>query len=139
MTLIKRPNILDITSLREKCSYSEFLWSVFSLIRAEYGEIPRMSPYSVRIRENTNQKNSEYGHFSRRASCIQKYFLYVLYRNLPLKKHKVLPKTASSENTGRYFVFLAQGTVNVSSKPTIRFACFLYFIHLILKVPFLTF
>ena len=25
----------------------------------------RISPYSVRIRENTNQKNSEYGHFSR--------------------------------------------------------------------------
>ena len=31
-------------------------------------EILRISPYSVRIRENTDQKNSEYGHFSRSES-----------------------------------------------------------------------
>ena len=42
----------------------EFLWSVFSRIRTEYGEIRSMSPYSVRMWENTDQKNSEYGHFS---------------------------------------------------------------------------
>ena len=40
--------------LREKCLYSEFFWSVFSCIL-----------YSVQMRENTDQKNSEYGHFSR--------------------------------------------------------------------------
>ena len=33
-----------------------FFWSVFSLIRTEYGEILRISPYSVRMRENTDQK-----------------------------------------------------------------------------------
>ena len=33
--------------LREKCPYSEFIWSVL-----------------VRMRENMEQKNSEYGHFS---------------------------------------------------------------------------
>ena len=48
---------------REKCPYSEFVWSVFSRIRTEYGEILRISPYSVRMRENTDRKNSEYGHF----------------------------------------------------------------------------
>ena len=31
-------------------------WSVFSLIRTEYREILRISPYSVRMRENTDQK-----------------------------------------------------------------------------------
>ena len=31
-------------------------WSVFSRIRTEYGEILRTSPYSVRMRENTDQK-----------------------------------------------------------------------------------
>ena len=31
-------------------------WSVFSHIRTEYGEIHRISPYSVRMRENTDQK-----------------------------------------------------------------------------------
>ena len=34
-----------------------FLWSVFSHIRTEYGEMLRISPYSVRMRENTDQKN----------------------------------------------------------------------------------
>ena len=33
-------------SLRKKCPYFEFFW-----------------PYSVRMRENKDQKNSEYGHF----------------------------------------------------------------------------
>ena len=36
-----------------------------SRIRPEYGEIRIIFPYSVQMRENTNQKNSEYGHFSR--------------------------------------------------------------------------
>ena len=38
-------------SLREKCMYSKFFWSVFSRIRTEYGEIRSISPYSVRLRE----------------------------------------------------------------------------------------
>ena len=33
-----------------------FFWSVFSRIRTEYGEIRSISSYSVRIRENTDQK-----------------------------------------------------------------------------------
>ena len=33
-----------------------FLWSVFSSIRTEYGEILRISPYSVWMRENMDQK-----------------------------------------------------------------------------------
>ena len=41
--------------LHEKYPYSEFFWSVFPCIRTEY---------SVHMRENTDQKNSEYGHFS---------------------------------------------------------------------------
>ena len=55
-------------SLPEKCPYSEFFWSTFSAICTEYGEIQSISPYSVRMRENKDQKNSEYGHFSRSAS-----------------------------------------------------------------------
>ena len=52
-------------SRREKCSYSELFWSAFSRIRTEYGEIHRISPYFVQMRENADQNNSEYGHFSR--------------------------------------------------------------------------
>ena len=40
--------------LREKYPYSELFWSVRSI-----------SPHSVLMRENTNQNNSEYGHFLR--------------------------------------------------------------------------
>ena len=44
------------TALHEMCPYSEFLWSIFSRIRTEYEDILRISPYSIRMRENTDQK-----------------------------------------------------------------------------------
>ena len=57
-------------SLRKRCPYSELFWSVYSRIRTEYGKIQsRISPYSVRMRENTDQSSSEYGHFSRSVFC----------------------------------------------------------------------
>ena len=48
-----------------------FFWSTFSRIQTEYGEILRISPYSVRMRENADQKNSEYGHFSCSVTVIK--------------------------------------------------------------------
>ena len=57
-------------TLCEKWPYSELFWSVFSRIRTEYGEILRICPYSVRMRENTDQKNSEYGHFPNSALLL---------------------------------------------------------------------
>ena len=44
--------------------------------------ILRISPHSVRMRENTDQKNSEYGHFSRSDSferMSEKIFVLSLY------------------------------------------------------------
>ena len=55
------------SALRKTCSYSELFYSVFSRIRTEYEEIRSISP-SVRMRENTDQNNSEYGHFLRRVA-----------------------------------------------------------------------
>ena len=52
-------------ALRKKCPYSESFWSVFSHIRIEYGEIRSTSPYSVRMRENTDQNKSKYEHILR--------------------------------------------------------------------------
>ena len=49
------------TVLCEKCPCSEFFWSAFSPFGLKY------SPYSVRMQEYTDQKNSEYGQFSRSA------------------------------------------------------------------------
>ena len=60
--------IISWHTLCEKCLYWEFFWSAFSRIQAEYREINRISLYSVQTRENTDQKNSQYGHFS----CLDK-------------------------------------------------------------------
>ena len=55
--------------MHEKCPYSKYFWSTFSRIWTDYEEILRISSYSVRMRENTDQKNSKYGYFSRSACC----------------------------------------------------------------------
>ena len=49
-------------ALRQKCPYLELFWSVFSGIQTEYGDILRTFPYSVRMQENKDQNNFEYGH-----------------------------------------------------------------------------
>ena len=48
-----------------------FFWSVFSCIRTEYGEILRISPYSVRVQEIRTGNNFVFGHFSR-SGCVSK-------------------------------------------------------------------
>ena len=57
------PFIASTTNLEAPRSHNvknvqirSFFWSVFSRISTEYGEILRISPYSVRMPENTNQK-----------------------------------------------------------------------------------
>ena len=53
---VKKVKIVEvrIDALRKMCPYSELFWSVSSRIRTEYGEILHISPYSVRMRENTD-------------------------------------------------------------------------------------
>ena len=63
-------------SLRKKCPYSELIWSASSSIWAEYGEILRISPNSVRMRENADQNNSECGLFSRSVYQTSKSELF---------------------------------------------------------------
>ena len=55
--------ISEVT-LRKKGPYLELFWSAFSRMRTEYGEILSISSYSVLMRENADQNNSEYGEFS---------------------------------------------------------------------------
>ena len=52
-------------TLGKNCPYSELFWFVFSLIWIEYVEILLNCPYSVRMRGDTNQNNSEHGLFLR--------------------------------------------------------------------------
>ena len=53
------------STLRKRCLYLELYWSAFSRIRTEYGEILRISSYSVQTRENADQNNSKYRHLLR--------------------------------------------------------------------------
>ena len=47
------------------CLHLKFFWSVFSRIWTECGDIRSISLYSVRMQENTDLENSEYGQFLR--------------------------------------------------------------------------
>ena len=51
--------------LRENCPYLELFFSLFHRIRTEYREIRSIFPYSIWMRENADQNNSQYGHFLR--------------------------------------------------------------------------
>ena len=70
-----------LTFLSLNYFFDLFFWSIFSRIRTKCKEIRSMSLYSTRIRENTDQKNSEYGHFSRtdKQKDMLKLTLQVLY------------------------------------------------------------
>ena len=65
--------------LRKRYPYLELFWSLFSRIRTEYGEIQSISMYSVQTRENTDQNNSEYGHFLRSDRI---FFFNKIFQNL---------------------------------------------------------
>ena len=70
--------------LREKCPYSELLWSAFSRIRTQYGEV-RSIPYSVQMRESADQNNSKLPLFIRKdletsqSVCRDKNFLATIF------------------------------------------------------------
>ena len=55
-------NVPEFT-MCEKCPNTEFFWSVFSRIWTEYGDLLYISPYSVQMWENKDQKNSVFGQF----------------------------------------------------------------------------
>ena len=74
-------------ALREKCPYSELFWSAFSLIRIEYREIPILSPYSFRMRQNTDLNNSEYGHLLRSVEHSPMITFCETYKLRNLIKH----------------------------------------------------
>ena len=67
----KERKLVKRIHLRERHPYSELLRSVFSCIRTEYSSI---SPYSVGMRKNTDQNNSEYQNFLR-SDSLEGYFL----------------------------------------------------------------
>ena len=59
--LQRTPNYHCVKSVQMR----NFFWSAVSCIRTEYGDLPRKSPYSVQIQENTYQKKLRIWTFSR--------------------------------------------------------------------------
>ena len=83
-------------SMREKYPYLELFCSVFSRIRTEYGEIRSISQYSVRMRENMDQKIYDYGLFLRSAiecvtTAVTTMLLNVLLMCYSIALHKRSP------------------------------------------------
>ena len=76
---MQRSTLCTQSTMCEKCPYSELFWSVFSRIWT--GEILRISPYSVRMREIADQNNSEYGHFLRSGN----HFIPVIINGTTIK------------------------------------------------------
>ena len=72
--------------LRETCPHSESFWSLFSRIWTEYGEILCIYPYSVQMRENTDQNNYEYGPFR----CLRESWLRLCHNLLFIHSHEYL-------------------------------------------------
>ena len=68
MCFAKSSQTLSRLTLHEKCLYSDFFWSAFSRIRIEHGDLLCKFSYLDRIRENTDQKNSEFEHLLRSVS-----------------------------------------------------------------------
>ena len=56
---------VESSTLRRNCPYLDLFWSLLSRIQIEYGKVLCISPYSVRMRENTDQNNFKYGDFLR--------------------------------------------------------------------------
>ena len=52
----KNKNKIQSCHFVKSVQVRSFFWPVFSRIRTEYGEILRIYPYSVRMRENTDHK-----------------------------------------------------------------------------------
>ena len=62
----------------------------FSHIRTKYGEIRSISPYSVRMWENTDQNNTKYGHFSGSYNWLVKLVAKFSKKwNLPHRLHRI--------------------------------------------------
>ena len=70
----KESSSQSFVTLFEKCPYSAFLWTVFSRIRTESGEMLLISPNA----EKADQKFSEYGHFLRSVSDYQYWRRHLL-------------------------------------------------------------
>ena len=57
----------DVKAITINCVKSVRVWSFSG---PQFPALGQNFPYSVRMQENTEQKNSGYGHFSRSDNCL---------------------------------------------------------------------
>ena len=82
-------------------SFSGLYFPAFGILTERY------SPYSVRVRENMDQKNSEYGHFS--CSADQQFCLILCQQNMKfwcVKNDYFSYICRGKENTSKAMIFL---------------------------------
>ena len=75
--------------MREKCSYSEFFWSVFYHNRTENEDLQNKFLYLVQMWENMDQINSEYGRFLRSAGYTVSKFPFTDLIRCMFKKRRI--------------------------------------------------
>ena len=115
-------------ALREKCPYLELFWSAFSCVRTEYGEILCISPYSVQMLENTDQNNSEYGHFLHQVggSIYQDFSLLQLPPTISLSIHYSRKCKSGDQSTTIEKIYETNSSFHVKKRST-RKLQFLFF------------
>ena len=99
--------------LRKKCPYLQLFWSFFSLIRTEFREILRISLYSVRMRKNTDQNNSEYWHFLRNGCVLIFHLTQILLKPKLRKFHSLYAKNSDNATKSCYFVRFQNSSKNM--------------------------
>ena len=64
IALLESPSFSFKGTIAEKCQYSELFRTAFSRNWTKYGEIRYSGPhFPVRMQENADQNNAEWGHF----------------------------------------------------------------------------
>ena len=118
----------------------------FTHIGTKYGEIRSISRYSVRMRENTGQNNTKYGHFSGSHKWLVKLVVKFFKKwNLPDRLHRIrhvrvcnffqkilwLPEAATGGSVKKVFCKVCNVT-----KMTLQQSCFSCEISEIFKSTF---
>ena len=101
---ITKPSFKHL-SLREKCPNTEFFLLRISL----YSDWIRRSPYSVRIRENTDQKTFVYGHFTQ----FTKYRTSVIEIIIPIFLKSLLQSSSKNCPERKVYNFILSKCRNI--------------------------
>ena len=113
----KRVLVLNCQHCVKCVQIQSFFCSIFSRMRTECREILRISLYSVRMRENTDQKNSVSGYFSR---SVENHKYIKLYRQKSQKEKRIISHP---------FLSYLHAIIQTPPKSNFLFISFISFFH----------